>query len=523
MRTKIFFSLMALAFVFSACNKDLLQDEADDATGVKAAITLPGTITPFEDMAGTAVDAKAFDKFGKPFNPRGEGEALYVVDGIFFVKTKPTGEKNAKMANFLVFEENPTPGTLTVQTKINGNKCFSYVFDTEKFARQAFRVDNGTSVRYEFTPKAATGGGSISGKVLADLKVAKVELYKQEFSRKSASLLKASIPEDYVYWATFDVGADGSYIFNQLPEGVYMVVVTDVYNHVYVSPPVLIDDGVVTGIVDFPLPFEGSGTSGDPFKIGTPEKLREFAGLMNTANYIWGFSYYQLTADIDLNDELWRLTGLLRGHFDGDGYKITGLYTNYTGLFGALGYNATVQNLGVEGAVISSGAAGGVAGVLNAGSSIINCYSNVSVTGGYSAGGVVGAINPGGRVINCYATGVVSCSGEWAGVGGVAGWVGDIFAIIDCAALNSSVTAPLAEYNWIGRVAGTEYSIDNCVSYIGITIPENTYGESGTSWTKEEIQTDGTLGGRFTSPVWTTENGKLPGFGAAVALPEHLR
>jgi len=253
MRTKFFFTLMALAFVFSACNKDLLQDEADDATGVKAAVTLPGTITPFEDMAGTAVDAKAFDKFGKPFDPRDEGKPLYVVDGIFFVKTKPTGEKNAKMANFLVFEENPTPGTLTVQTKINGNKCISYVFDAEKFARQAFRVDNGTSVRYEFTPKAETGGGSvISVKIPDGLgDVLSVSLWGKQPRPSSVMRVKASILDDYPYpWGDFIPDDDGNFAFEEVPPGEYIVKI-DTPDGEYATSPITVNGG--TTLIDIEI------------------------------------------------------------------------------------------------------------------------------------------------------------------------------------------------------------------------------------------------------------------------------
>jgi len=429
------------------------------------------------------------------------------------------------MANFLVFEENPTPGTLTVQTKINGNKCFSYVFDAEKFARQAFRVDNGTSVRYEFTPKAATGGGNISG-TMPDFAGATVDLYVQ-----SASLLKASTIPGYVWLTSVVADADGNYSFTHLPPGVYILVVWDKDgNYLFTSPQVTVNVGESTCKIDFPLPFEGSGTIEDPFQIGTAAKLREFAGLLNAGatHLAWCFNYFKLTADINLNNELWTPIGILRGHFDGNGHKITGLYVNSSGygvgLFGNVVYGATVQNLGVEGTVISTDAAGGISGILNAGN-IINCYSNVSVTAVVAAGGVVGSINIGSTVRNCYATGAVYCSGAAYGVGGVAGWVGDTSPIIiDCAALNPSVTAPAAPYNEIGRVSGgSSYSVVNCVSYLGIAMPEVTHGDNGTGWTKEQIQADGTLGGRFTSPVWTTENGKLPGFGAAVALPEHLR
>ena len=152
MKSGIYLFLVTLAFVLIACSPNMLQEEAGDATGLKAAV-LPANIAPFESLGGAAADAKAFDQFGSPFNPRAEGEPMYIAAGVFLVKTKLTGEKNAKMANFLVFEAHPAAGTLTVQIKINGNKCFSYAFDTGMFSRQAFWTDNGNSIRYEFTPE----------------------------------------------------------------------------------------------------------------------------------------------------------------------------------------------------------------------------------------------------------------------------------------------------------------------------------------------------------------------------------
>jgi hypothetical protein len=150
MKTRIFLAAAALTLVFGACNKDLI--EPDEATAVKAATTvvLPAVITPFDVATGVKVDAKAFDKFGTLFEPRDESVPMPVADGIFFVKTKISDAKNAKNVNILVFADAPTAGTLTVQTKINGNLCYQYVFDAAGFAGKAFFVENGTSVRCVF-------------------------------------------------------------------------------------------------------------------------------------------------------------------------------------------------------------------------------------------------------------------------------------------------------------------------------------------------------------------------------------
>ena len=55
--------------------------------------------------------------------------------------------------------------------------------------------------------------------------------------------------------------------------------------------------------------------------------------------------------------------------------------------------------------------------------------------------------------------------------------------------------------------------------------PNSTHDKiNGADITSQEIKADGKIGGRFTSANgWTTEDGKLPGFGATNPLPAHLQ
>jgi hypothetical protein len=45
---------------------------------------------------------------------------------------------------------------------------------------------------------------------------------------------------------------------------------------------------------------------------------------------------------------------------------------------------------------------------------------------------------------------------------------------------------------------------------------------SGEDITAAAILADGTLGGRFASPIWATQSGKLPGFGVAAEMAGHI-
>ena len=272
---------------------------------------------------------------------------------------------------------------------------------------------------------------------------------------------------------------------------------------------------------------------------------------------IAGSVYYQLTADIDLDNAAWTPIGTsgsqtFKGNFDGNKHKVSGMIVTsgeYRGLFGFID-GGNVQNLGVEGSVSGGYTSGGLVSRL-AGGSVINCYSAVNVNGFHSQGGLVGSVEGGSSIINCYTTGEVSglmtvggvvggfdwsssvtncyatgaVSGTW-GVGGVAGNAG-YGSLINCAALNPSVNRGegSSETNF-GRVESDNIgTLTNCVAWDEMELPSGTLtGYNGTDITTAQIKADGTLGGRFTTANgWTIENGKLPGFGAAVALPAHLQ
>ena len=111
------------------------------------------------------------------------------------------------------------------------------------------------------------------------------------------------------------------------------------------------------------------------------------------------------------------------GSFDGDNYTIYGLtYNNsangYAGLFGAVGPDGVVQNVGLEdGEITGTDYTGGVAGY-NAGT-IIYCHSTGFVSGsGDYAGGVAGY--NAGVTGYCYNTGKVKGANQYTG--GVAGY-----------------------------------------------------------------------------------------------------
>ncbi len=219
----------------------------------------------------------------------------------------------------------------------------------------------------------------------------------------------------------------------------------------------------------------GTGTSGDPYRIGKKADLEKFRNIVNGEN---GEAQNTavcavLTSDIVLNgseSDRWSPIGnseKYTGTFDGQGYIIKGLYVNggdYCGLFGKIGTVGMVKNVSVRGTVTGSGHyVGGVVGE-NTGT-VTNCYNTGSVTGNYSVGGVVGENT--GTVKNCYNTGSVKRGGDDVGedVGGVVGFnTGTV--------RNCYNTGSVTGKNSVGGVAGKNHgnsTVTDCYNTGSVT------------------------------------------------------
>jgi hypothetical protein len=153
---------------------------------------------------------------------------------------------------------------------------------------------------------------------------------------------------------------------------------------------------------------QGSGTEQDPYIITDVYQLQE----MNNDLDAW----YELGNDIDASDTInWNggegfvpigtSSSSFTGTFDGQGYKITGLFINrpsvdYGGLFGYTGSDAIMKNVGVVDFNITGHSfLGGVVGQ-NYGN-ITNSYATGRVTGSYLVGGLI-AYNEGGTITGSY-------------------------------------------------------------------------------------------------------------------------
>ena len=198
-----------------------------------------------------------------------------------------------------------------------------------------------------------------------------------------------------------------------------------------------------------PTKPNGEGTAEKPYQIGTAAELYWFAGLVNgTLEDVEknASAYAILTTDITVNKGVldenknlvsksdlteWEPIGTrwspYTGTFDGQGYTISGLYFNnphssYVGLFGCIGANGKISNVGVLDSYFQfSALGGGVCGV-NYGT-VRDCKNTGSVRGLATIGGVCGLNEKGGIIENSFNEGTVSGTGDNAQqVGGVSGY-----------------------------------------------------------------------------------------------------
>ncbi len=154
----------------------------------------------------------------------------------------------------------------------------------------------------------------------------------------------------------------------------------------------------------------------DYFEISNAGQLYWFAEYANHTNV---YACAVLTDDIIVNEDMsaenlreWNSIGESSsmpycGTFNGQGYSISGLYANselsYIGLFGAIGWGATISNLGIKDSYFKGNYyVGGIVGY-NDYSYVINCYAeDVEVVSNYDGSALVGYNY--GNVSNSYST-----------------------------------------------------------------------------------------------------------------------
>lgn len=296
-------------------------------------------------------------------------------------------------------------------------------------------------------------------------------------------------------------------------------------------------------------PTGDGGSVGDPYLITSRAHLEWIAEQVAGSNDFDG-KFFKLQNEIHLSDSPWTPIGKpyhnpFCGTFDGDGYKITGLHIpatspvkyGYLGLFGNVGANGHIKNLGVE---IAPGGielypvdytceaadllAGGIAAYTND-CTIENCY----VTGGgfycnkdsegYSIimGGIVGEANGSTTIKNCYATIDLTFECEnfkyyqannRSGLSGIA--KGGIITNCYYSGKLRAHVGTNTYYNWsVGGISSDGATINNCL----VLSPDiSAIVDNGTGTVSAYIISPSPTGSSNYVSQYTTLNGTTPSY-----------
>ena len=225
---------------------------------------------------------------------------------------------------------------------------------------------------------------------------------------------------------------------------------------------------------------------GDVYQIGTAQDLADFAALVNGGTFT---ADAVLIADIDMSTlSSWTAIGdwstgsgsnaCYKGHFDGQGHKITGFHGtashNYYGIFGVIS-SCLIENFSVYGTISTSVATmGGVAGYArDATPTIRNVHSYVDINNtanGKRVGGILGTSHNGTVVVDrCTYSGTLDGK-DSAGNGNYGGIVGYV---------NNSASAKLQVTNCLfdGILKNTASTPGSCtlggiIGYVGANITD---------------------------------------------------
>ncbi|MDD6447100.1 MAG: GLUG motif-containing protein [Ruminococcus sp.] len=234
------------------------------------------------------------------------------------------------------------------------------------------------------------------------------------------------------------------------------------------------------------------------YQIGTAAELYWFADKVNNDNENYGSAKAVLTADIVVNTGVLKADGTLNsgtftdwtpignydnkyiGTFDGQGHTISGLYfndtnANYVGLFGCLGTDGEIKNVGVIDSYFRGYSyVGGVCGENNSGT-ITGCYNTGTVSSSYNYAGGVCGVNR-NTITGCYNTGSVNGRSR---VGGVSGWNGTNNTTNTSGTMTGcyNIGAVSSSNGFVGGVCGYNYTtITGCYTNKGDVCGYNSGG-----------------------------------------------
>lgn len=293
-----------------------------------------------------------------------------------------------------------------------------------------------------------------------------------------------------------------------------------------------------------PFRMGGGGTDDSPLEITTEAQLAEIAELVNAGrleSFLFNDNsatvYLKLKNDLNLScygasfngGKGWIPIGTyansFKGHFDGNGNTITGLYINdryqlnFAGLFGCV-TGGKVENLRLKDiSITGSTNIGGVVGYYMSSEKIQNCHVTGTVAGGDYVGGVAGYFNNNNTLQNCRFTGTITGVDY---VGGVAGYL-DGNAILQ----NCYTTGTIVGGDYVGGVAGFVYAsntVKNCYAVGTVTGTDYVGGIVGKDEDTFDLHLSGKVGNcaalNFSVTATSGENvGRILGYNNGLAGP----
>ena len=231
----------------------------------------------------------------------------------------------------------------------------------------------------------------------------------------------------------------------------------------------------------------GSGTQIDPYKIETPQHLRQLAADVNNGNKYAG-KYFIMTSSFSCWAEPFtpiggkyytegsgnnQVTGSRQfcGNFNGNGETISDLYIRPTegfygiGLFGELGSGAHISNLTIASFQITTtimgwGHCGAIAGAVNSGAIIYNCHVKEEV---------VVSVDPDKLAQN------VQTNRKFGGIAGE-----NMGTIHSCTSMATVTNADIDGVNTLGGIVGNNLGqVWSCVSLATVTGSNKVGGIAG--------------------------------------------
>jgi len=219
----------------------------------------------------------------------------------------------------------------------------------------------------------------------------------------------------------------------------------------------------------------GTGEPNDPYLIATADDLNDVGDHPEDFN-----KCFLMVADINLADYtgtqfniIGRPDTRFSGVFDGNDHKIwnfsfSSFGRNYIGLFGYVGSEGQIKNLGMESVDVNDVNGSRIGGLVgyNRGT-ITNCFCSGSVTGYQCVGGLVAFNN--GSISNCYAIGRIS--GEEYSIGGLVGYNFYDGTISNCYAIGCVSGTGAYTGGLVGTNDGT---ISNCYATASVLGEDDT-------------------------------------------------